>query len=172
MLNRRSFLLGLGSGIIIGAILLQLFNLGQNSQEDLKRNIDQQVESASPDSEEQSDSPEQSPAATPQADAKPNEDAAEPSPATGEAASGALRLIRISSGMKLVQIAELLSENQIVSNSDAEQFVREMQAAGKKARAGYYAMPEGAGVEAVITAVTSQPLTKEEAETRVAEQQL
>ncbi|RIX51797.1 hypothetical protein D3P08_15390 [Paenibacillus nanensis] len=198
MLNRRPFLLGLGIGIMIGAILLQLFYLGQNSQENLKE-IGRQLESPdngqqdgaappeqsgspeaeqqlqpTPDSAAEPAESEQAPAASPTAAHTTNpveEDAANPSAQTGEAASGALKLIRIEPGMKLAQIAALLTENRIISAGDAGAFVRGMQAGNLKARAGYFAMSEGAGVDAVITAVTSKPLSKEEAEKRVSEQQ-
>lgn len=36
MVNKRSFLLGLGLGVIIGALLLQLFSLGEESQRNLE----------------------------------------------------------------------------------------------------------------------------------------
>lgn len=50
MFNKRSFLLGLGVGIIIGALLLELFNLGKDSQSklnDLSHKIEEPTESIS-----------------------------------------------------------------------------------------------------------------------------
>lgn len=183
MLNRRTFLLGLGTGIIIGALLLQLFYLGQDSQKNLNE-IGQQLESPgtqqgedgalqeqtgeaeadqelppSPDAAEQTDQAQQTPVTDSAADAKQSENNAQPT----------LRLIQIEHGMKLIQVAEILLANEIIN--DAEAFTRMMLDNDKKARAGYYALAEGAGTEQAVKAVTGQPLSKEEAEKRVAEQQ-
>ena len=185
MFNRRTFLQGLGTGIIIGAILLQLFNLGQDSQENLK-NIGEQLEnvelepsgdeskSGQQNQEDAEQEPELTSEPTPEADAgseaENSDNAAESSSETGEAALGALRLIRIEPGMSLEEISVILTDNRIIDSQEASAFVNKMVADKKLARAGYYAMPVGFGVEAVIEAVVSQPLSKEEAERKISTQ--
>lgn len=185
MSNKRTFLIGLGSGIIIGALLLQLFVMGETSQDRLNE-IGRQLENEPLENGTATETPDQAatsvpnggapseaaPTATPQSTAAP---AASPTAATEQkpaptaaAAKGNLRLIHIEKGMKLVQTGDLLVANEIIDDSAA--FVKQMQASDERAKAGYFVIPKGAGIEAAVKAVTSTPLSKYAAEKMIADQ--
>lgn len=170
MLNRRSFFLGLGSGLIIGSLLLELFRLGHNSQNSFHpagRQLEQDMQAelkpaviaeqsananerieAIQTSEEKSSSPQQS------------------EQPTSLRERNRERLIRIEPGFNLTRTAELLVSNGILS--DTTVFINQMEQTNKRVRAGYFVLSEGISVEEAIAVVTGQPLGKAEAEKKAA----
>lgn len=174
MLNKRSFFLGLGSGIIIGALLLELFYLGQSSQNKLNE-IGQQIEQGGEQNSQNAEttdgtatsvsdasaSPEPtpvSPANTPEPTKAPEQTPDQ----TKQPTMGEQHLIRIEPGFNLTQTGNLLVENGILEK--ATPFIKQMNASKKLVRAGYFLISEGISVEQAIKVVTGPPLSQEEAE--------
>ncbi|MCR2805041.1 hypothetical protein [Paenibacillus soyae] len=185
MSNRRTFLLGLGSGIIIGALLLQLFIMGETSQDRLNE-ISEELQNEPLETGIATDPPDQTATDVPQEEAPGNTPEQTPVPATTapEAASpsagaavtasavssanGNLRLIHIVHGTTLEQAAAKFSESGIIE--DAGAFIAEMQKQNLLVRAGYYVLAKDSGIEAAIKAVTSKPYSQGEAEQIIANQ--
>ncbi|MEK3882167.1 hypothetical protein [Paenibacillus sp. PL2-23] len=174
MPNLRTFLLGLGTGIIVGALLVQLFQLGERSQDRLNAIGAELSGGAAAQESPGLSSPPEQPEATGTADADKLDAApSTPAPASQEPSAvqsgqGELRLIHITPGMNLNQTEKLLLDQQIIEQ--AGEFVKQMQSGKLKVRAGYFVLPTGAGVEAAVQAVTSKPLSKYAAEQMVANQ--
>lgn len=195
MINRRSFMMGVGVGIMIGALLLQLFQIGESGRRSLD-DFDRRIEEGSgpsPSSAAGEESAGQAgeptaPAAAPGdstpeaaedeagADGEPapawteTPDDAEPTPSPdGGASAGEARelVVRIEPGTSLGKSAELLAERGIIDSASA--FVTEMKRSNKRVRAGYFLFREGIGVEEAVKIVTGQPLNPEEAATLQAE---
>ncbi|RJE86781.1 hypothetical protein D3P07_16455 [Paenibacillus sp. 1011MAR3C5] len=189
MFNKRSFVLGLGVGIIAGALLLQLFMLGQNSQNKLNE-MEQELrqgglqeeqptgEELTPDSSAGnenavSESPEASPEGTPEVSPSEAQGSETPVADVGEEEAGELqepaqKLIRIEPGFNLTETSELLLASGIID--DAPLFVKQMKAKNKQVRAGYFLIAEKAGIDGAIVGVTGQPISKSEAEAWLAAQ--
>lgn len=179
MFNKRSYLLGLGSGIILGALLLELFYIGQNSHRSLndigkheEQGIGQDEATGQNTQKLETSQPtvkaEASPSSHPSS--SPNQQT-QKQPASADqlaASSNQLLLIRIEPGFDLTQTAKLLKSNGIIH--DSEPFINRMKTSNKLVRAGYFVFSEGTDVMEAITIVTGQPLSKEEAELRIAEQ--
>lgn len=189
MFNKRSFVLGLGVGIVIGALLLQLFMLGESSQNKLSEREqelrqgelqEQQPSSSepSPDASAAADddvqqSPEATPEQTPEASILDEEPSGTPVADTGAAEEEGLqepvqKLVRIEPGFNLTEISELLLASGIIE--DAPAFIKQMKAKNKQARAGYFLIQENAGIDGAIKGVTGQPISKSEAEAWLAAQ--
>jgi len=193
VINRRSFMMGVGVGIIIGAMLLQLFQIGESgrrSLEDFDRLIEEES-GPSPSSaggEESAGQAGEPPAPTAASDeAAPkaggaeagadgesapartaSPDDAEPSPDDAASAGVARELVvRIEPGTSLAKSAELLAERGIIASASA--FVTEMKRSNKRVRAGYFLFREGIGVEEAVKIVTGQPLNPDEAKALQAE---
>ncbi|ACT02057.1 hypothetical protein [Paenibacillus sp. JDR-2] len=177
MFKNRSFIAGLGVGIIAGAILLQLMQIGDESQQKLSNGFEDgepklytqaeldeklaeerdkasqnTVETAKPAAEK----PEESPfvkASEPPADSGKNDD---------KKAEEAVkkRQVRITGGMNLTDTTELLAEQKLISDKDA--FIKAMK--DKPVRAGYFIFEGNPTVADIIRILTSQPLTKSEFE--------
>jgi hypothetical protein len=189
MLKNRSFLIGLGAGIIIGALLFQLMLSGEQSRERLgqmgqgegeKLYTQAEVEAmvqADRDSTQTKDEtqPTASPAAVkdePVAENNASTDAPEIAPtdivteASAEVPAAELEeieyVIRIEPGSGLSKTAALLAANRIIS--DEAGFVNQMKKSKKQVRAGYFLFHENSSVKDAITVVTGQPLTKAEAD--------
>ncbi|MFD0587555.1 hypothetical protein ACFQZE_06045 [Paenibacillus sp. GCM10027627] len=182
MFNKRSFLLGLGCGIIAGAILLQLFNLGQSSQDRLQE-IGREIEqgegaqpghsaaaepssAASPSSTSsgaQTVTPSATPASTADHVSSSGETSSSAKPEQTKAAEEQERIvIRIEPGTDLTSTGELLVSKGIIE--DSAPFIKKMKASKKLIRAGYFLFPKGIGAEEAIKIVTGQPLDKKEAD--------
>lgn len=189
MLKNRSFLIGLGAGIIIGAMLFQLMLSGEQSRERLglmgqgegeKLYSQAEVEAmiqADRDSTQTKDEtqPTASPAAVkdePVAENNASTDAPAIAPtdivteAPAESPAAELEeiehVIRIEPGSGLSKTAELLAANLIIT--DEAGFVNQMKKSKKQVRAGYFLFHEKSSVTDAITVVTGQPLTKAEAD--------
>jgi len=188
MFNKRSFVLGLGVGIIAGALLLHLFTLGENSQNRLierEQEIRQGGLQGEPSGSEPSPdtsadtglgpeaSPEASPKGTPEASGL--DEALSETPVadagaseTEEALEPLQKLVRIEPGSNLTETSELLLASGIID--DASEFIKQMKARNKQVRAGYFLIQEKAGVDGAIKGVTGQPISKSEAEAWLAAQ--
>lgn len=184
MFNKRSFLMGLGVGIILGAVLLQLIHMSEDMQTKLEsmgelQEAAEQEESVPPvqptaAADEDRAASDAALALEPQettealdtaeeTEPAPPGDESELDPASGQGAASAIgRKIRIEPGMSLTRSAQLLEDNGIID--DPAGFIKEMRTLNKQVRAGYYYMQEGISVDQAIEIVTSQPLTKEELE--------
>ncbi|CAM4275962.1 hypothetical protein FHS16_002126 [Paenibacillus endophyticus] len=184
MLKNRIFLIGLGLGIMIGALLFQLMLSGEQSREKLAERDNEttdklytQIEvdallKAERDSIEldqdvgsEASKQETQPAVTPVPSAEPPnkvEETAESPTVVPENEKAVINhVIRIKAGIGLSKTAELLTSNHIIDDGAA--FIAEMKKSKKLVRAGYFLFHEDSTIEQVITVVTSQPLTEEQA---------
>ncbi|MCU6707132.1 hypothetical protein M6D81_00305 [Paenibacillus sp. J5C_2022] len=182
MLDKRSLLIGLGAGIIIGATLFQLFSIGQSNQEQLDRvGIEQPAEEGIPSPEPQDGNmPSEASGAAPSNQDEPadeelptekqpaNEtanvenmieaDKAEEATADSVTAITAdERVIRIEPGFNLTETANLLASSGAIDNAAA--FIKEMKKQNKMVRAGYFLFSEGTGIKDAVKIVTSEPLS-------------
>ncbi|MCM3625920.1 hypothetical protein M3194_00900 [Paenibacillus glycanilyticus] len=181
MFKNRSFVAGLGAGIIAGAILLQLMQIGDESQQKLadgfkdgEPKLYTQAELDTKLAEERAKAvKEAGNASSPAASAKPEEsppaEASSP-PAAEDKDEAAVqkptehdkpvdkRQVRITGGMNLTDTAELLAKQKLISDKDA--FIKAMNK--KTVRAGYFIFEGNPTVEEIIRILTSQPLTKSE----------
>ncbi|GLX68511.1 hypothetical protein [Paenibacillus glycanilyticus] len=184
MFKNRSFVAGLGIGMIAGAILLQLMQIGDQSQQKLSDGFKDgepklytQAELDSKLAEERAKAVKESAQANPSEDMpetkEPTESASvkenEPPEATdkkeaagtaGEAHNDLKRQVRITGGMNLTDTAGLLADQKLISDKDA--FIKAMK--NKPVRAGYFIFEGNPAVGEIIRILTSQPLTKSEFE--------
>ncbi|NIK68858.1 MULTISPECIES: hypothetical protein [unclassified Paenibacillus] len=186
MFKNRSFVAGLGVGIIAGAILLQLMQIGDESQRKLsdgfndgepklytQAQLDEKLaeerakasqnamETANPEAEK----PEESPAVKapePPADSSKNDDKKEAA-AEKPAEEVVKRQLRITGGMNLTDTAELLAGQKLISDKAA--FIKAMK--NKPVRAGYFIFEGNPTVTDIIRILTSKPLTKSEFEQKM-----
>lgn len=182
MFKNRTFVAGLGVGIIAGAILLQLMQIGDESQrklsggfqdgepklytqaeldtklaEEREKAINEAEKAAPPASEKPDESPSVEAAAPPAKEDKNDEAAEQPA---AEEKPVVKKQVRITGGMNLTDTAELLAKQQLISDKDA--FIKAMNK--KTVRAGYFIFEGNPTVEEIIRILTSQPLTKSEFE--------
>lgn len=184
MLKNRSFLLGLGAGIIFGAVLFQLMLFGVQSRQNLQK-IDHEkneklytqdevdamlkAEKDSAQINEQTKGGESEPEALPSPTTAPvvkEQETVKPEATSSEKAVKETKtvvqhVLRIESGSGLTATASLLAENQIIQDQTA--FIQQMKKSKKLVRAGYFLFNEGSSVAEAIKIVTSQPLTKSQA---------
>ncbi|MBD2870709.1 hypothetical protein [Paenibacillus arenilitoris] len=171
MLKNRSFLIGLGSGIIIGALLFQLMLLGDQSKDQLKRigeesgakvytqaEVDAMLEAdrATARLDEQLKAEQEK---APVADS-----AAEVDEAGGDQdvpPKAVEHVIRIEAGTGLNETAALLAANRVIR--DEAKFVKLMKEQDKRVRAGFFLLSEGISVAEAMEIVTNQPLTERKA---------
>jgi len=189
MFNKRSFVLGLGVGIVVGALLLQLFMLGESSQNKLSEREQElrqgELQGQQPSSSEPlpdvsaaadddgQQSPEETPEQPPEASALDEEASGLPLADAGasetvEIQEPVLKLVRIEPGFNLTETSELLLASGIID--DAPEFIKQMKAKNKQARAGYFLIQENAGIDGAIKGVTGKPISKSEAEAWIAAQ--
>ncbi|MCK9858146.1 hypothetical protein [Paenibacillus sp. ATY16] len=183
MFKNRSFVAGLGVGIIAGAILLQLMQIGDESQQRLSNGFndgepklytqaeldeklaeerDKASRNAAETAKPATEKPEESPAvkaSEPPVDSSKSDDKKEGS-ADKPTEAAVKRQVRITGGMNLTDTAELLSEQKLISDKDA--FIKAMK--NKPVRAGYFIFEGNPTVADIIRILTSQPLTKSEFE--------
>mgnify|MGYP001180874485 CR=1 FL=1 len=187
MFKNRSFVAGLGVGIIAGAILLQLMQIGDESQQNLsdgfkdgepklytQADMDTKlaeerakaIKEAEQATEATTEKPEESPA--PEASKPPadedKKDVTAQKPEAEEESVLIKRQVRITGGMSLTDTANLLAEQQLISDKDA--FIKVMSK--KPVRAGYFIFEGDPTIEEIIRILTSKPLTKSEFDRQMA----
>ncbi|MBO7746626.1 hypothetical protein I8J29_20625 [Paenibacillus sp. MWE-103] len=184
-MNRRTFLFGLGVGIILGAGLLQLMLIGEKqaeglnalpetmaevktySQADLDKAVADERERVRaellPKTATENAKPSSAPgeaADKPAAGAK-DEKAGKPAASDGEdkAVDQARTIVRIPPNASVSETAELLAERGIIADKQA--FIDLMRL--KTIRAGYFSFQGKPTLQQVRGIVTSQPLDPETA---------
>ncbi|WP_424765764.1 hypothetical protein [Paenibacillus sp. sgz302251] len=186
MLKNRMFLIGLGSGIIIGALLFQLMLMGEQSNQNLQNidkelndklytqdevdamieaerdsaKIDEQLKSDEVTKVQPSPSPSIKPASSNTEGAKEKEQAATAAEKKSETIP-AKHVIRIEEGLNLTNTAKRLAKYNIIDDQAA--FIKQMKSTKKLVRAGYFLFPEAITVDQAVKIVTSEPLTRSEA---------
>ncbi|MFF2089039.1 hypothetical protein [Paenibacillus sp. NPDC058174] len=183
MLRNRMFLTGLGIGIIVGALLLQLLQIGEQSQAKLgeslfageeKQYTQQELDTAVAAAREEkaADKPSSipagteattapSPSATPVASTEPEKkpESTEKPQQTEEPEAPVQELVlQIKGGTNLTETAKLLAENGLIEDKAA--FISAMKRS--KFRAGYFLFKGKPQLKEVISIIKSEPLTKEE----------
>lgn len=177
-MDKRSLLLGLGMGMIIGALLMQLFLLGEQSTNQLKE-MDQTINTID-------FPPAQTPAAAKQeAPAEPDTNA----PITDDAApkaedeqavnSDAVHakesdeehadkvpvasplLLRVLSGATVSETASIMELNGIIASKDS--FIKLTKTERKNIRAGYFLVETSSSDEKILQILTSIPIPEAEA---------
>ncbi|SFD68875.1 hypothetical protein SAMN05216378_1007 [Paenibacillus catalpae] len=185
MFKNRSFVAGLGVGIIAGAILLQLMQIGDESQQNLSAGFKERepklytqaemdaklaeeranaIKEADKAGQPASEKPEATPAAEtskPPSDEDMKEVTVEKPSA--EEKPVLKRQVRITGGMNLTDTADLLAGQKLIS--DKEAFIKAMNK--KTVRAGYFIFEGNPKVEEIIRILTSQPLTKSEFDSKM-----
>lgn len=182
MLRNRIFLTGLGIGIIVGALLLQLMTLGEQSQLKLKASLDKDEEvlftqkevdamlvaervsiglNANVDSEataegktetDKQDEVEDEAEVKPE-QPDPNTEKAEEQPA-GDIAPKETR-VHIKGGMNLTSIAKLLADYDLIT--DQSDFIKQMKKTKKPVRAGHFVFSGQPTLQEVMTIITTKP---------------
>ncbi|WP_042160515.1 hypothetical protein [Paenibacillus gorillae] len=186
MLKNRMFLTGLGIGIIVGALLLQLLQIGEQSQAKLgeslfagdekqfsQKELDAAVAAAV--EEQAADKPVVSspaagteatiaPSATPVASAEPEkkpESTVKPEQTEEPEAPVQELVLQIKGGMNLTGTAKLLADNGLIEDEAA--FIAAMKRSKKPTvRAGYFLFKGKPQLKEVVSIIKSEPLTKEE----------
>ncbi|MFX3632945.1 MAG: hypothetical protein ACE3L7_01260 [Candidatus Pristimantibacillus sp.] len=182
MLKNRIFLTGLGIGIIVGALLLQLMSLGEQSQLKLKASLNKDEEvlftqkevdamldaervsmglNAKVDAESKTEVTTETDkqdevkedAAAESEQPEQNANSEEGQPAA-EVAPKETRL-HIKGGMNLTSIAKLLAENDIIS--DQAEFIKQMNKTKKPVRAGHFVFSGQPTLKEVMTIITTKP---------------
>ncbi|MOA08709.1 hypothetical protein D3C78_1285000 [compost metagenome] len=181
MLKNRGFLLGLGSGIIIGSILFQLMLAGEQSKQNMQSFMDSEADQklysqSEVDAMLETERKALKESEQSQAEDSPPEAAVPPSPISSEpptkeedaaaveaeiAPVPVQRVIRIMPGSGLSKTAALLSSNGIIE--DENNFIKLMKKDNKLVRAGYFLFYEQMTEAEAIKVVTSDPLTESEA---------
>jgi hypothetical protein len=176
MLRNRLFLIGLGSGIIIGALLFQLMLSGEQSrerlgwvgteteeklytQDEVDSLIEAELELLQTEQEKQQTSENSAREATPVVD---EIIATEPTAEIPTETEVIQHVIRIEVGSGLAKTAKLLADVHIID--DETGFISQMKKSAKVVRAGYFLFDENSTIDEAIKIVTGQPLTKAEAE--------
>lgn len=168
-MDKRSFLLGFGIGIIVGALLLQLILLGNDSKEKLNEksheiNSNSQMLGVGQANEETVGM------AGPQSQPDTDNGTVEPSKAVENNAETAENdeeqfILRIEPGFTLSAAAKLLHEQKVLE--DRGPFVATMKkkvnGSIKKVRAGCFLFEEQMSPVEAARIVTSQPLSKKQA---------
>lgn len=193
MLKNRAFMMGLGAGIIIGALLLELMYIGDKSGSKLaqigndsvseeKLYTQAEVDALLAAQQDSADIKED--LASPAASKKPaGQDEATPEPVEADEPSATAKsegtIIQKpdaspdaeQTGTQMVLRIEPgfnLSETAALLEesgviSDGTAFINQMKKSDKRVRAGYFLFYENISVEEAIKTVTGKPITKEEA---------
>jgi len=175
MSNKRIFMAGLGAGVMIGALLLQLVYASQvdiHIQTDERLYTEQEVaeliaaaqSSAAPNTAEPAEpapSPTavaEEPAPTSATPAEPDLSVNSPKPLSTPKQTSETFELRIYPGTSLTGTAELLVEHEVLGAKEV--FIALMKKEDKSVRAGWFQFRKGMTAEEVIKVVTSQPLSK------------
>jgi len=183
-MHRRSLLIGIGIGIIIGVLLLELFTIGEKSQEQLNA-IEQQInggdaspaptttpidEETSASEQEDAQAPE-APASAEEPQAPTNElvEPAEPpveseaveTPEPAQTPEHTAAIFRVHPGDSITSTAKRLESNGLFN--DSSQFVDYFRNHSVDIRAGFFYIEEQMTLDDLKKLFTSQPLTEAEA---------
>lgn len=182
-MDKRSLLLGLGMGMIVGAILMQLFLIGEQTSSDIQNKdeaingIQAPIFSSSPEADNnnttESDNPKQEEAIN--TNTKDSETEVTPTPVSDNQinSESELRessdqekfpntlLLRVYSGATVSQTAEVLLENEIIEDKDA--FVSYVRSKAKQFRAGYFFINRHLTNDQALKILSGKPLSEEEA---------
>ncbi|MCM3632008.1 hypothetical protein [Paenibacillus camelliae] len=181
-MHRRSLLIGIGIGIIIGVLMLELFTIGEKSQEQLNA-IEQQINGrdASPtptptpigeetSASEDAQAPE-APASAEEPQAPTNElvEPAEPpveseaveTPEPAQTPENTAAIFRVHPGDSITSTAKRLESNGLFN--DSSQFVDYFRNHSVDIRAGFFYIEEQMTLDDLEKLFTSQPLTEAEA---------
>lgn len=182
-MHKRSLLIGFGIGIIVGALLLQLFNIGAESQKNLDQLSNEINGEATPapdpslvheeeNGENVTPSSTPEPIVTPDASSPPdpspvssleveNTDVSAPAPIqTPEVAELKQYVLRVKPGSFVSQTAKLLQDNHIIS--DADSFAAYMKKKETLMRKGYFLVEEKSTNEQIRKLLSSEPLSNDE----------
>lgn len=184
MLKNRTFLFGLGTGIIIGALLFQLMLSGEQSRQRLNEKdssadeksytqvevdtllkaerdsmqLNQEINTGVEDSQSKPTA-----TAVPVKEESSKSDKNEINPTVSQEQKAPVKhVIRIEAGLGLSKTAELLASQNIIE--DQAVFVNKMKKSKQLVRAGYFLFQENITADAAIAIVTGEPLTKEQAD--------
>lgn len=161
MVKNRALFIGLGAGIIIGALLFQLMLLGEQSRlnlEQIGNETDErlytqtEVDALLKAERDLVQIDEQTKTKAVKADGK-----AAPNEGKPDSSKPEQHVIRIEAGYGVTEAAELLAKHNIIQNEAA--FINQMKNSNKRVRAGYFLFQERITVEEAITVVTSNPIT-------------
>jgi len=181
-MHKRSFIIGIGLGIIIGVLLLELFTVGEKSQKQLNT-MEQQMNGG-----EVLPSPSPAPTAsdliTPKPPEAPTSDAssiespdqlvaptAKPAEAEDVAAPDAVQspqiaaIFRVHPGDSITSTGKRLEKNGLFS--DSGEFVEYFKKNGVEIRAGFFYVEEQMELKDLKKLFTSQPLTEVEANEQI-----
>lgn len=195
-------MIGIGIGIIIGALLLALFDLGEKSQQQLKE-IEQQINDpvVSP---EPTASPEQESSQSPEVTTVPEPNASAPiSPSEPTTAEEPNSPVKPNSPLENEQELQSVPSAQPAEEADApkvsyilrvypgdtisktgkqlaehqiiedvEQFVTFFKSHDATIRAGYFLVEEGKSLEELLQLFAGQPLTESEANGQIKEKEI
>lgn len=184
-MHKRSLLVGIGIGIIIGVLLLELFNLGAKSQQQLSKMEQQMNDAASPSPVPTLDpstvpettpvpepSPQQSSDLAPDSPDAPNEpeidELEEQSVASPEAVvePKVSYILRVHPGDPITKTAKQLKEQSVID--DADSFVSYLKEHDAQIRAGFFLVEQQSSMEELRKLFAGQPLTEAEANDHIA----
>jgi len=183
-MHKRSLLVGIGIGMIIGVLLLELFQLGEKGQQQLTQ-IEQQLnEGASPTPSpsiapeateaplaDQNDQSEVKQPSEPQQPAAPEVSQAEekdnlPTPSVeGVEKPKVSYILRVYHGDTIKKTGKRLAENGIID--DADEFVSYFRKNDATIRAGFFYVEELSELEDLRKMFSAQPLTEAEANEQI-----
>lgn len=180
-MDKRSLLLGLGIGMVMGAILMQLFLIGEQTSNDLQNkdetingiqspifsspesenseinNTENSVQDEATNSKDEESEPEASP--TPISDNQLNSDTENREYSEEEKFPNTL-LLRVYSGATVSETAEVLFNNNIIDDKDS--FVTYVRSKAKL-RAGYFFINRHLTNDQALKILSGSPLSDEEA---------
>ncbi|RXZ76933.1 hypothetical protein EBB07_32035 [Paenibacillaceae bacterium] len=165
MLKNRSLLIGLGIGLILGTLMLQLMNLAEEQGMELSQYAQEGVQEQQLYTQQQlTEQLEEQRAALTKAEAEAAEavealaaaelKAAEPDPLL-EQAKQLVRVIRIRRGTGLEQTAEMLANYGLVA--DQQQFMQSMSKRSREIRSGVFYFTGFPSEDEVREIITSDP---------------
>lgn len=169
MTSKRIFMAGLGAGVIIGALLLQLVYAAQMdiglpsdeklyTEEEVAQLLADAKAAASPEPTEEADLPEPTDSAeAPNAIVAPSSPAEPERAATPEPPAETFQL-RIYPGSSLSGAAELLIESGVLESD--QEFIALMKKKNAVVRAGWFEFHKGMTAKEVADVVTGQPVSR------------
>lgn len=180
MSNKRYFMMGIGTGIIIGALMLQLIYIAQTSittgdeqklytEEEVAELLAARQPSSTSGTVQNGVDSKGEPSSDPQG---ADENASEPTPTNipsptivpspSPSSEPTQHILRIYPGTNLTEAAALLVDNHIIDEDQSQTFMSLMKKGEKVVRAGWFKFHEQMTPEEAIKVVTGVPLPKNE----------